>query len=77
MRHVLFTEPSSPQAGQEMTVYYNPSNTCLNGCSEIYITVSADLISRASVCCHGQERRLLLCLCIPPRIKYPRSRLSY
>ena len=56
MRHVLFTEPSSPQAGQEMTVYYNPSNTCLTGCSEIYITVSADLISSASVSCHGQEQ---------------------
>ena len=28
-RHVLYTEPSEPQAGQDMTVYYNPSNTCL------------------------------------------------
>ena len=39
-RHVLFTEPSTPQAGQDMIVYYNPSNTGLNGCPEIYITVS-------------------------------------
>ncbi len=41
MRHVLYTEPSAPQAGQEMTVYYNPSNTDLAGSSEVYITVSA------------------------------------
>ena len=38
-RHVLYTEPSEPQAGQDMTVYYNPSNTCLSGCSDIFITV--------------------------------------
>ena len=41
MRHVLYTEPSAPQAGQEMTVYYNPSDTDLTGSSEVYITVSA------------------------------------
>ena len=40
-RHVLFTEPSTPQAGQDVTIYYNPSNTGLNGCPEIYVTVSA------------------------------------
>ena len=39
MRHVLYTEPSAPQAGQEMTVYYNPSDTCLTGITEVYITV--------------------------------------
>ena len=39
MRHVLYTEPSAPQAGQEMTVYYNPSNTDLTGSPEVYITV--------------------------------------
>ena len=38
-RHVLYTEPSEPQAGQDMTVYYNPSNTCLNSCPDIHITV--------------------------------------
>ena len=38
-RHVLFTEPSEPQAGQDMTFHYNPSNTCLSGCSDIFITV--------------------------------------
>ena len=48
MRHVLFTEPSDPQAGQELTVFYNPNNTGLNGCPEIYITVSA-CASTASV----------------------------
>ena len=41
MRHVLYTEPSAPQAGQDMTVYYNPSDTCLNGSSDVYITVGA------------------------------------
>ena len=41
MRHVLYTEPSAPQAGQDLTVFYNPSNTCLAGTSEVYITVSA------------------------------------
>ena len=41
MRHVLFTEPSAPQAGQDMTVFYNPSNTCLSSASEVFITVSA------------------------------------
>ena len=41
MRHVLYTEPSGPQAGQEMTMYYNPSNTNLTGSPEVYITVSA------------------------------------
>ena len=43
-RHVLYTEPSEPQAGQDMTVYYNPSNTCLSGCSHIFITVCTRLI---------------------------------
>ena len=48
-RHVLFTEPTTPQAGQDMTVYYNPSNTGLNGCLEIYITVSTlSLFSRSA-----------------------------
>ena len=42
-RHVLYTEPSEPQAGQDLTVYYNPSNTCLSGCSEIFITVCTRL----------------------------------
>ena len=47
MRHVLFTEPSELQAGKEMTVYYNPSNTCLNGCSDIFITVRTRLTPTA------------------------------
>ena len=43
-RHVLYTEPSEPQAGKDMTVYYNPDNTCLSGCSDIFITVRTRLI---------------------------------
>ena len=43
-RHVLFTEPSELQAGQDMTVFYNPSNTCLSGCSDIFLTVRPRLI---------------------------------
>ena len=46
-RHMLFTEPSEPQAGQALTVYYNPSNTCLRGCPDIFITVRTHLTPTA------------------------------
>ena len=59
-RHVLFTEPSEPQAGQDMTVYYNPSNTCLAGCSDIFITVrtrpSTPASAAPSVLCYMLSR---------------------
>ena len=38
MKHVLFTEPEEPQAGERLTIYYNPSNTCLAGHGTIYLT---------------------------------------
>lgn len=37
MRHMLFTVPELPSAGDEVTVHYNPSNTNLNGSENIYI----------------------------------------
>jgi len=37
VRHVLFTEPEVLQAGEEVTVYYNPEDTPLNGKSHIYL----------------------------------------
>jgi len=37
LRHVLFTEPATPAAGKDITLYYNPKNTNLAGCEEIYL----------------------------------------
>jgi starch synthase len=37
MRHVLYTEPSTPLAGKELTIAYNPSNTHLNGAQRVFI----------------------------------------
>lgn len=31
MKHVMFTEPEVIQAGQRVTVYYNPDDTVLAG----------------------------------------------
>lgn len=41
MKHVLFTEPAVIQAGQDVTIYYNPQYTPLNGSEEVYLTVSS------------------------------------
>jgi starch synthase len=37
LRHVLYTEPSAPAAGKELTIAYNPSNTNLNGAQRVFI----------------------------------------
>ncbi|KAG2492408.1 hypothetical protein HYH03_009353 [Edaphochlamys debaryana] len=37
VRHVLFTVPEVVQAGQEVTVFYNPHDTSLNGRQQIYL----------------------------------------
>jgi len=38
IKHVLFTEPVQPAAGQQVTMFYNPNNTNLAGCEDIYIS---------------------------------------
>ncbi|KAL9236615.1 hypothetical protein vseg_011260 [Gypsophila vaccaria] len=35
-RHIVYTEPVDVKAGQDVTVYYNPSNTVLNGKPEVW-----------------------------------------
>lgn len=45
MKHVLFTEPAEIQAGQEVTIYYNPEDTPLSGTQEVYLSVSTMLSS--------------------------------
>lgn len=37
MRHVLFTVPEVVQAGQDVTVYYNPNNTSMHGREAIWM----------------------------------------
>jgi starch synthase len=37
MRHVLYTEPAEPAAGREVTLFYNPSNTCLHGAARVFL----------------------------------------
>ncbi|PSC67151.1 glycosyltransferase family 5 [Micractinium conductrix] len=37
MRHVLFTQPEVVKAGQDVTVYYNPNNTNLNGRHAVFL----------------------------------------
>jgi starch synthase len=37
VRHVLYTEPEVVKAGEEVTVFYNPSVTNLNGRERIYL----------------------------------------
>jgi len=38
LKHVLFTEPEVPRAGEKVTVYYSPASTVLAGRDQIYIT---------------------------------------
>jgi hypothetical protein len=35
-KHIVFTEPLDVQAGSTVTVFYNPSNTNLNGKPEVW-----------------------------------------
>ncbi|KAL2641893.1 hypothetical protein R1flu_009480 [Riccia fluitans] len=35
--HIFYTEPAQLVAGEDVTVFYNPSNTVLNGKPEIYL----------------------------------------
>ncbi|XP_010533814.1 PREDICTED: starch synthase 3, chloroplastic/amyloplastic [Tarenaya hassleriana] len=39
-RHVIYTDPLDVQAGSSVTVFYNPSNTVLNGKPEIWFRCS-------------------------------------
>ncbi|KAK9681555.1 hypothetical protein RND81_10G010600 [Saponaria officinalis] len=35
-RHIVYTDPVDVKAGEDVTVYYNPSNTVLNGKPEVW-----------------------------------------
>eukprot|EP00210_Caulerpa_lentillifera_P000412 g400.t2 len=37
IKHVLFTDPPTLEAGGEVTIYYCPNDTCLNGKEDLYI----------------------------------------
>lgn len=39
-KHIFYTEPSKVEAGNSVTVFYNPSNTVLNGKSEVWFRCS-------------------------------------
>lgn len=39
-KHIFYTEPMEVQAGKSVTVFYNPSNTVLNGKAEVWIRCS-------------------------------------
>ncbi|CAA6668693.1 unnamed protein product [Spirodela intermedia] len=39
-KHIVYTEPLEVQAGREVTVFYNPSNTVLNGRHDIWLRCS-------------------------------------
>ena len=49
MKHVLFTEPADIAAGRDVTIYYNPADTPLSGAQEVYLTVSALLLTPAAL----------------------------
>lgn len=38
--HIFYTDPVDVQAGKEVTIFYNPSNTVLNGKPEVWLLVS-------------------------------------
>jgi hypothetical protein len=38
LRHVVFTEPEVPRAGEKVTVYYSPASTPLAGRGQVYLT---------------------------------------
>ena len=37
MRHVLFSEPEVVDAGKEVSIFYNPNDTVLNGRDNVYL----------------------------------------
>ncbi|KAK3255426.1 hypothetical protein CYMTET_35388 [Cymbomonas tetramitiformis] len=39
MRHILYTEPEIPKAGEALKVFYNPNNTNLAGMPEVHVRV--------------------------------------
>lgn len=39
-KHIFYTEPMEVQAGKSAVVFYNPSNTVLNGKAEVWIRCS-------------------------------------
>ena len=39
MKHVLYTKPEEPVAGEDVTICYNPNNTNLNGNQEVRMTL--------------------------------------
>ncbi|KAJ4828577.1 Soluble starch synthase 3, chloroplastic/amyloplastic [Turnera subulata] len=39
-KHIVYTEPLDVQAGSNVTVFYNPSNTVLNGKAEVWFRCS-------------------------------------
>jgi len=39
-KHIVFTDPLDVQAGSTVTVFYNPSNTNLNGKPEVWFRCS-------------------------------------
>ncbi|KAI8475202.1 MAG: hypothetical protein J3K34DRAFT_517637 [Monoraphidium minutum] len=38
LKHVMFTEPEVPRAGEKVTVYYSPASTSLAGRDQLYVT---------------------------------------
>ena len=38
---MLYTEPATPVAGEDLTIFYNPNNTNLGGREKIYLQVCA------------------------------------
>lgn len=42
MKHVMFTEPEVPRAGERLSVYYNPTNTVLAGRPSVYLNAGFD-----------------------------------
>jgi len=39
LRHVLYTEPEKPDAGKDLSIYYNPNNTILHGSENVFLTL--------------------------------------
>jgi hypothetical protein len=62
VRHVLFTEPEVVQAGQTVTMYYNPQDTPLNGHDKVRQklqpmvdqTTALDTSPKPDCCCNAK-----------------------
>lgn len=50
VRHVLFSEPESVQAGEEVTIWYNPNDTPLNGKNQVGTRL---LLTSLTACGHA------------------------